>query len=131
MAVSAAGAASGAATGSAAGPWGAAIGGVVGALGGGGGGVGGAAPSNQEFNPNTPINVAPVGLNLGEILKGYDQGAATNGGSGARMPSRYARQFIDNAAPSVPTQRQTGFSVSPVMIGGVVALGLVTYLIVR
>jgi hypothetical protein len=96
----------------------------------GGGGVTGAAPSNQEFNPNSPINVAPVGLNLGEILKGYEQGSATNGGSGARLPSRYAQQFMQNAAPNIPTQ-SPGFSVSPVVLGGVVALGVVTYLIMR
>jgi len=133
MGVSAEGAASGAAAGSAIMPgWGTAIGGALGAVGGlgGGGGGGGAPPTNQTFNPNTPINVAPVGVNIGEILKGYEQGSSVNGGSGARLPSRYAQKFIDNAAPNIPAQ-SLGMSVSPILIGGLVATGLVGYLLLR
>ena len=136
MGVSAAGAAKGAAAGSAIMPgWGTAIGGALGAVGGlggggGGGGGGGAPPMPQTFNPNTPINVAPVGVNLGEILKGYEQGSSVNGGSGARIPSRYAQKFMDNAAPSVPA-KSPGLSVSPILIGGLVATGLVGYLLLR
>jgi len=35
------------------------------------------------------INVAPVGVNLGEILKPYNEGSLRNGGYGLLNPGRY------------------------------------------
>lgn len=42
------------------------------------------------INDRSQVNVAPVGVNLGQILQPAMQGSATNGGSGARLPSRWA-----------------------------------------
>lgn len=87
----------------------------------------------QSFNPNTPINVAPVGVNLGEILKGYEQGSAVNGGSGANIPSRYAQQFMDNAANNVPAKEEPGNGNGQMLLitGIAIAGGLAAYWIMR
>ena len=38
----------------------------------------------------SPINIAPVGFNLGEILQPISQGAPENGGIGADFMQRYS-----------------------------------------
>jgi len=38
------------------------------------------------FSPYQPINVAPVGVNIGEILASQNSGSAVNGGTPVNIP---------------------------------------------
>lgn len=102
----------------------------------GGGGVagitGGAAPKQMDFSPTSPINVAPVGVNLGEIIKGYEQGGVTNGGSGARLPSRYASQYV-SGNNNIPADSKEDGNNTLIIVGAVSAatLGLFYFIFKR
>lgn len=93
-------------------------------------GASAAMPTPMSFNPTSPINVAPVGVNLGEILKGYEQGSASNGGSGARIPSRYTLRGDNQALDVLPASSSAPKSASPGVIVGVsvAAMGLAWYI---
>lgn len=114
--------------------WAAAIPAIQSLAGGGGaaGITGGAAPKQMDFSPTSPINVAPVGVNLGEIIKGYEQGGVTNGGSGARIPSRYASQYVQGNS-NIPANQKTKGNNELLIVGGISAatLGLFYFLFKR
>jgi hypothetical protein len=68
-------------------PFAALVGAALGGIGGGG-----APPTpnvSGPINDNSPINIAPVGFNMGEIGKQWTEGSSVNGGSGLAWPSRY------------------------------------------
>lgn len=44
------------------------------------------AATPDQFSPHQPISVAPVGVNLGEIIKEMNSGSATNGGQPISIP---------------------------------------------
>lgn len=85
----------------------------------------------DNFSPVSSINVAPVGVNLGEILKGYDQGGVTNGGMGANIPSRYTQQYLEGNK-NFPAESQDDGTMNMLFWGGgaLAALG-VTYFILK
>ena len=85
------------------------------------GGASGVAMTPDNFNPVSPINVAPVGVNLGEITKGYEQGGVTNGGSGANLPSRYAQRYTSGNV-NIPAESDTNATGNIVFWGGVAAV---------
>lgn len=60
--------------------------------GGAGGGGGLAMPSSatSTLSDRSPINIAPVGFNLGAILQPVSQGGPENGGFGADFMQRYS-----------------------------------------
>lgn len=68
---------------------------------------GAAAPSGSEgyFSNRSPVNIAPVGVNLGAILQPFNQGAPENGGYGLDLMSRY----VENKYGA----RETAISIAP------------------
>lgn len=67
----------------------------VGALAGSMGAGGGASlsmPSSatSALSDRSPINIAPVAFNMGEILQSASQGSPENGGFGSEFMARYA-----------------------------------------
>jgi hypothetical protein len=63
--------------------------GALNALSGIGSSGGGPKQISSDMNDRSPINIAPVGVNLGAIIQPFDQGGVSNGGSGLEMLSRY------------------------------------------
>jgi len=43
----------------------------------------------QSINDRSVINIAPIGVNLGEIIRPFNEGSPANGGYGLEIPSRY------------------------------------------
>ena len=97
-----------------------------------------AKPAQNKLSQNanrTPINVQPVGLNLGSILAPVNQGPPNNGGSGTIPPSRYVasdfgRGLSGRTSLSLAGGRQSspgGIGVVPLVllaVGGVAAIFL-------
>jgi len=71
-----------------------------------------AAPAYGSQANRTPINVQPIGVNIGEILRPTMEGSVTNGGTSVPLPSRYApgADIQMNKAGSPPAK--TSMSVS-------------------
>jgi len=89
--------------------------------------LGGSAAPTLSANSAT-INVAPVGVNLGEILKPYNQGSMTNGGFGLPIASR----FVDglNGAQTFEVQGGASTTISPMIIAaGLGAVFLVAVMV--
>lgn len=73
------------------------------------------------YADRTYINIAPVGVNIGEILKALDSGPLETGGSGFMLSSFFGGQ------PTVGTQSQ-GMSLTTMALllgGGLLVLFLV------
>ena len=63
---------------------------MFGALGAGGGyQLQMSAEATSSISDRSPINIAPIGFNLGEILQPVSQGGPENGGIGADFMQRY------------------------------------------
>ena len=76
---------------------------MLGALAGSVGAGGGASlsmPSSatSSLSDRSPINIAPVGFNLGAIMQGMTQGSPENGGIGADFMARYSGQVTGRKA---------------------------------
>jgi len=84
----------------------------------------GAEPVGLNVSNRTPINVCPIGVNLGEILRPYNEGSVTNGGYGLEIPSRYATLGNQTVASLIPTGDAP--MLSPMFLGalGVGVIGL-------
>lgn len=81
---------------------------VASEFGGGGQGTAGAVGGAFESTPSsaisgvesaTRINVSPVGINLGEILKPFTE-SAFNGGAGFTIPSRVSQHAMPQSRPA-------------------------------
>ena len=59
---------------------------------GAGGGASLSMPSTatSTLSDRSPINIAPIGFNLGAIMQGMTQGSPENGGLGADFMKRYS-----------------------------------------
>lgn len=72
----------------------------------------------------SPINIAPVGFNLGAILQPMNQGGPENGGSGMDFMNRYTGQIAGRQASDPDGINWTAIAI----IGGVGAVGLILML---
>lgn len=99
----------------------------------GGSSASGAPPmAPDNFAPTSPINVAPVGVNFGEIIKGYEQGGVTNGGSGQRIPSRYASEYTQGTENIPLSALRDGDTGNLIVWGGAsLAAATLAYFIFR
>lgn len=93
-----------------------------------GGIAGPEAPDMSSIANRSPINIAPVGVNLGAILQPYDQGSLENGGSGMTTISRYM-----GASSGSPSVNQVGQqpSIVPIVIAFAVFVGVSYFLFKR
>ncbi len=68
------------------------IGALAGSVGAGGGGLSLSMPSSatSSLSDRSPVNIAPVAFNMGEILQSASQGSPENGGFGSEFMARYA-----------------------------------------
>ena len=92
-------------------------------IGSGSGGLTMPSGATSALSDRSPINVAPIGVNLGAILQPYGQGSPENGGIGADFMARYAgASFQNRSAGDI-----TSTSLLPfILIGGA---GLVALLL--
>ena len=67
---------------------------------GAGGGASLSMPSSatSSLSDRSPINIAPIGFNLGAILQPMGQGSPENGGAGADFMARYSGQVAGRSA---------------------------------
>ena len=91
---------------------------------GAGGGASLSMPSSatSSLSDRSPINIAPIGFNLGAILQPMGQGSPENGGAGADFMARYSGQVAGRNASDAK-----GSNLMPWIIAcgaGVVALFL-------
>jgi hypothetical protein len=88
----------------------------------------GGGPTVSKLVDMSSIDVAPVGVNLGEILKPYQEGSPQNGGYGISIPSQYLpdntakdQKSIQNDTVPVPAktmeQIEGKFPIVPIAIG--------------
>lgn len=80
--------------------------------------------TSGDISDRSVINVCPVGVNLGEILRPYNEGAYSNGGFGLETASRYVPAALyPNETLSVSTPLG-GVSVPTIaaVIAGIVLL---------
>ncbi len=89
------------------------------------GGAAGPATSGNEnqFNDRNQINIQPVGVNIGEILRNFE-GPSENGGFGLETRSRYLGPAAVSLTPSLE-----GFN--PLTLALLVAAGAVAFVAVR
>jgi len=85
-----------------------------------GGSGGGAGAMKDKYNTGalsdkSPVNIAPIGVNVGEILKPYNQGSVENGGFGLEYPSRLM-PLTASLSSNIPTKGISGW-FWPVIIG--------------
>lgn len=89
---------------------------------------------DTTFSPRTPINVQPVGVNIGEILKGPNSGAATNGGQplSAELgrPSNYRTSTGAQILPA-QSEGQTRSNNLVLLAGLAAGGGLLAWMIAR
>ena len=91
--------------------------------------LGGSLPPNvSRAQASNYINVAPVGVNIGEIVRPYNEGSLTNGGYGIPLASR----FIDGLSGRQTVEALGGGSVtvSPLILAagaGAVVLVLLAF----
>ena len=86
----------------------------------GSGGFSMPSSSYSALSDRSPINIAPVGVNLGAILQPVSQGSPENGGIGADYFSRYSGVYGHSKASDI-----TGSNLLPWIIAagaGVIAL---------
>jgi len=67
------------------------------------GGGGGAEMSKVDaaMSDRSPINIAPVGVNLGSILQPFNQGAPENGGYGIDRPGAMMPVYGDSQSANL------------------------------
>ena len=87
-----------------------------------GGGGGGPVPGGM-ISDRSPINIAPTGVNFGEIIKPYSQGSPANGGMGLNPPSRYTGKSdmqYNTSLASMKTSTKNGLSkpLIVLLVGG-------------
>ena len=83
---------------------------------GAGGGASLSMPSSatSSLSDRSPINIAPIGFNLGAILQPMGQGSPENGGAGADFMARYSGQVAGRKASDAK-----GSNLMPwIMLGG-------------
>lgn len=73
----------------------------------------------------SPINIAPIGFNLGEILQPISQGSPENGGIGADFMSRYSGASKQNLSAS---DIRSSNLLPILMIGGAGLMALFLFL---
>ena len=75
---------------------------MIGSLGAGGGySLQMSSAAESALSDRSPINIAPIGFNLGEILQPINQGSPENGGVGADFMQRYAGGITGRTAKDV------------------------------
>lgn len=86
-----------------------------------------------DFSPYTPINVAPVGVNLGEIFKDMSQGPPQNGGTPVSMQWPISSFSTGSPLLDKALDPEGNNDVSmPLYIGaGVILIGAAAYYLVR
>jgi hypothetical protein len=84
----------------------------------------GGGPTVSKLVDMSSIDVAPVGVNLGEIVKPYQEGSPANGGYGITLPSRYLpdqnatdSESINNKTVTMPAKKDNGLPIIPIAIG--------------
>jgi len=75
----------------------------------------------------SPINIAPIGFNLGEILQPVAQGGPENGGIGADFMSRYSGA----SAGSLSAASLGASSTLPLLLIGGAALAALLFFMLR
>lgn len=86
---------------------------------------GAAAPSGSEgaYSNRNPINVAPVGVNLGAILQPFNEGGPENGGFGLDLMSRYVDKSMGPRETLLTTAPQdVPYGTIIIVIGAVASL---------
>lgn len=80
-------------------------------------------PSSAELTGRLSINIAPTGLNLGEVLNQFNQGAPTNGGSGVPSQSRWFNSArTSNLSLGRPAGPLAGLDMNVILIGAAVSI---------
>jgi len=77
--------------------------------------------TTSPFSDRSPVNIAPIGVNLGAILQAGTQGSPENGGLAYDFISRYAGGGTFN--PASNSLGKTSIIPWVVGISGVVTLG--------
>jgi hypothetical protein len=97
----------------------------------GGAAMGGknAGLTSQRINDRSAINVAPVGVNLGEILRPFREGSPANGGYGIQTPSRWIGGESAGFSPKLAPQKATmdEGAVPVLILGGLAIAGLFVF----
>ena len=88
---------------------------------GAGGGASLSMPSSatSSLSDRSPINIAPIGFNLGAILQPMGQGSPENGGYGMDFMSRYSGGGI---SPGTAIAKGTNWPLMLAIPGALVAL---------
>ena len=68
----------------------------------------------------SPINIAPIGFNLGAILQPMNQGSPENGGAGLDFMNRYSGQVVGRQAGDINGTNWTLIAIA----GGAGLMGL-------
>lgn len=93
---------------------------------GAGGGASLSMPSSatSSLSDRSPINIAPIGFNLGAILQPMGQGSPENGGVGADFMARYSGQVAGRKSTDPNGINWTMLAI----VGAVGVIGLVVML---
>ena len=81
--------------------------------------------ATSSLSDRSPINIAPIGFNLGAILQPMGQGSPENGGYGMDFMQRYSGQ----SAGSLSAASVGAGSVLPYLLIGGAALVAVFFLV--
>lgn len=95
-----------------------------GGAGGGGGGLQMASSATSALSDRSPINIAPIGFNLGAILQPMNQGSPENGGAGLDFMNRYSGQVVGRQAGDINGANWTLITIA----GGAGLIGLFLFL---
>lgn len=79
------------------------------------------APTGANpYNNRNQITIAPVGINLGQVIQPYIEGSETNGGSGLSYDSAISNMHAPSRSAHVlNTPPQTDTEILPYVVGGV------------
>ena len=92
---------------------------------------GGKTLAPYNFSDRSPINVAPTGVNIGEILKPYQQASRANGGYGMQLPSRLfpnSNKVKQYTPETYGEKEETDYTLPVLIIGGVGVFMLYKYM---
>ncbi|MFH1931048.1 MAG: hypothetical protein ABIN18_05605 [Pseudomonadota bacterium] len=88
---------------------------------GGGGGISLPSSATSSLSDRSPINIAPVGFNLGAIMQPMMEGSPENGGFGVSFMNRYS----GSSAGTLSAGTLGATSILPyVLIGGAALVAL-------
>ena len=92
-----------------------------------------ALAQSGDFSPYTPINIAPVGVNLGEIFKDMSSGPPQNGGTPVSM--QWPVSSFSTGSPmldaALDPEGNNDVSMPLYITAGIISIGSIAYFLVR